>query len=256
MSVLSYLTDLSNNLKIQDQERNNIDRSINNLSSKIDYRMSNVQRKFVFGSYDRKTILKRYYDLNSDVDYMIVFSDGHLYNPQTMMNRIRSFAQSNYSRSEIYQSSPTIVLELNHIKFELIPAYESWGTLYIPAPSSDFNKWTFTNPQGIKNTLNLKNQSNNYLIRKLVRLLKYWNVKNGKIYSSFELENLIINTNYWFCTNLKEYLYQAVENLPIYSLPFYKQQKVSRLKDVISKVKELDRTGYVFTAEEDIKKEF
>lgn len=256
MSVLSYLTDLSNNLKIQDQERNNIDRSINNLSSKIDYRMINVQRKFVFGSYDRKTILKRYYDLNSDVDYMIVFSDGHIYSPQTMMNRIRSFAQSNYSRSEIYQSSPTIVLELNHIKFELIPAYESWGTLYIPAPSSDFNKWTPTNPQGIKNTLNLKNQSNNYLIRKLVRLLKYWNVKNGKIYSSFELENFIINNNYWFCTNLKEYLYQAVENLPIYSLPFYKQQKVSRLKDVISKVKELDRTGYVFTAEENIKKEF
>ena len=256
MSVLSFLTNLSSTIKIQDPERLGIDRSVNNLSAKISYSLNNVQNKFVFGSYDRKTILKRYYDSNSDVDYMIVFSDASQYTPQAMMNRIKSFVQINYSRSEIYQSSPTIVLELNHIRFELIPAYENWGTLYIPAPASDYSRWISTYPNQLKNDLNNKNQSNNYLIRKLIRLLKYWNVKNNKVYSSYELEKLVIDTNYFFCYNLKEYLFKTIDNLPTYLLPAYKQVKVDRLKRKIAEVKELERTNYPYLAETKIKDEF
>lgn len=256
MSVLSHLTSLSNTIKIQDSERLSIDRSINNLNSKVGYHLNNVTRKFVFGSYDRKTILKRYYDSNSDVDFMIVFSDANLYSPQTMMNRIKTFVQNQYSRSEIYQSSPTIVLELNHIKFELVPAYESWGTLYIPAPASSYTNWISTNPNQMKNDLNSSNQSNNYLIRKVVRLLKYWNVKNNKVYSSYELESRIIATSFWFCYNLKDYLFKAIDNLQTYNLPQYKLDKINRLKTKIAEVIELERTGYPYTAELKIKEEF
>lgn len=256
MSVLSHLTNLSNTIKIQDSERLSIDRSISILSTKVGIHLYNVNRKFVFGSYDRKTILKRYYDSNSDVDFMIVFSDANLYTPQTMMNRIKTFVQNQYSRSEIYQSSPTIVLELNHIKFELVPAYESYGTLYIPALASSYTRWISTNPNQIKNNLNNCNQANNYQIRKVVRLLKYWNVKNNKVYSSFELESNIIGTSFWFCNNLKENLFKAINNLPTYNLPDYKLSKVNRLKSKIAEVLELERTGYPLTAESKIKEEF
>jgi hypothetical protein len=170
------------------------------------------------------------------------------------MNRLKKFAEDKYSRSEIYQSSPTVVLELNHIKFELAPAYSSLGTLYIPAPASDYSQWIITNPNTLKDVLNEKNKNNQYLIRKLVRLIKYWNVNNGKVYSSYELEKYIIEKSYWLCSNLKEYFYVAVEGLYSWNLPQYKADKVNRLKDIIAKTKEYERDDMPYTAESEIKK--
>ena len=76
--------------------------------------------------------MPRKVDENSDVDYMIVFDNSNNYKPQTFLDRLKRFTEAKYSTSEIYQSSPTIVLELNKIKFELVPAYNSWGTYNIP----------------------------------------------------------------------------------------------------------------------------
>lgn len=185
MSVLSHLQNSAESIKIKDWERNSIDTSINTLSNKLSQYFDNLESKFVFGSYDRKTILKRSVDSNSDVDYMVVFKDGSEWTPQTLMNRLKRFAEDKYSKNEIYQSSPTVVLELNHIKFELAPAYRSWGTLYIPAPASDYSKWISTHPNTLKDDLNEKNKNNQYLIRKLVRLMKYWNVNNNKVYKVY-----------------------------------------------------------------------
>ena len=139
MSVLTHLQNTADSVKIKDWERTNIDTSISTLSSKLYQYFDNVESKFVFGSYDRKTILRRSKDENSDVDYMVVFSDGSDLTPQTLMKRLKRFAEAKYSKNDIYQSSPTVVLELSHIKFELAPAYKSWGTLYIPAPASDYS---------------------------------------------------------------------------------------------------------------------
>ena len=174
MSVFSHLQNTADSIKIQDPERTAIDTSISSLSYKLGSYFNNIESKFVYGSYDRRTILRRSKDPNSDVDYMVTFSDGSGWTPQTLMNRLKKFVEDKYSRSEIYQSSPTVVLELNHIKFELAPAYTSWGTIYIPAPASDYSQWISTNPNTLKDALNEKNRNNQYLIRKLVRLMKYW----------------------------------------------------------------------------------
>lgn len=256
MSVLSYLTALSSSITIADWERTSIDTSINTLSTKLGNYFDNIESKFVFGSYDRKTILRRSKDANSDVDYMVCFTDGADWTPQTLMNRLKRFAENNYSRNEIYQSSPTIVLELSRIKFELVPAYYTWGTYHIPAPASSYSTWINTYPHALKGQLNDKNRNNNYQIRKLVRLLKYWNVLNGKVYSSYELEKYILNKYYWFCTSLKDYFFQAVEELPTYNLPEYKMNKVERLKNIIKETKENESNGWNTLAEIEIKKAF
>lgn len=254
MSVLSHLQNTAESIKIQDSERIAIDTSIGSLSYRLSSYFDNIESKFVFGSYDRRTILRRSKDSNSDVDYMVVFSDGSSWKPQTLMNRLKNFAEAKYSRSEIYQSSPTVVLELNHIKFELAPAYNSWGMLYIPAPALDYSDWISTYPNTLKDSLNEKNRNNQYLIRKLVRLMKYWNVNNGKVYSSYELEKYIIDKSYWLCSNLKEYFYDAVEGLQTWALPQYKKDKVDKLKEIIAKTKQYERDGMPYTAESEIKK--
>lgn len=254
MSVLSHLQNTADSIKITDSERKAIDTSIDWISQNLKSYFNNIESKFTFGSYDRKTILRRTKDPNSDVDYMVVFSDGSNWTPQTLMNRLKKFAEDKYSRSEIYQSSPSVVLELNHIKFELTPAYYSWGTFYIPAPKSNYSEWISTSPNTLKDDLNEKNKNHQYLIRKLVRILKYWNVNNGKIYSSYELEKYIIEKQFWWCDNLKEYFYSAVEGLDTTSLSESQKNKVNSLKKIINTTKEYEQKNMQISAELEIKK--
>lgn len=256
MSVLSHLTDLSSTVTLADWERTSIDTSITTLSTKLGNYFDNIESKFVFGSYDRKTILRRSKDANSDVDYIVSFTDGSDWTPQTLMNRLKRFAEDKYSKNEIYQSSPTIVLELSHIKFELVPAYHTWGTYHIPAPASSYSTWIDSYPNAMRTNINDKNRDNNYQIRKLVRLLKYWNVQKGKVYSSYELEKYVIDKFFFFCTNLKDYFFQAVEGLPTYGLPYYKESKVNSLKTIVANTKKYEQDNMPFTAESEIKKAF
>lgn len=254
MSVLTHLQETVGAVKIADWERTSIDTSISTLSTKLGNHFDNLSSKFVFGSYDRRTILRRSKDANSDIDYMVVFNDGASYKPQTLMTRLKTFAEKNYSKNEIYQSSPTIVLELSNIKFELAPAYISWGTYYIPAPASDYSDWISTDPSKMKTDLDNKQSDNNYLIKDLVLLLKYWNVKNSKVYSSYELEKYIVGKWYFSCNNLKEYFYSAVEGLETTYLPSYKSSKVDTLKKVVANTKKYEADNMPNTAETEIKK--
>ncbi|CAM1369380.1 conserved hypothetical protein [Tenacibaculum litopenaei] len=254
MSVLTYLQNTVSAVKIPEWERISIDTSINTLSRKLGNHFNNLNSKFVFGSYDRRTILRRSKDPNSDVDYMVVFSDGANYQPQTLMTRLKTFAEANYTRNEIKQSSPTIVIELSSIKFELVPAYVSWGTYYIPAPASSYTNWISSNPSGMKTELDSKHRLNNYIIKDLIQLLKYWNVKNGKVYSSYEIERYILDKWFFLCTNLKDYFYNAVEGMSTVGLPLYKSNKVSTLKRIVAETKLYESKGMPLTAESHIKK--
>ena len=254
MSVLTHLQTTASNLVIKEDEKSGIRTSISTLESRLVSYFDSIEEKFVFGSFDRLTILPRKADENSDVDYMVVFKDGVSYRAQTLMTRLKNFAEAKYSRSEIFQSSPTIVLELNHIKFELAPAYKSWGIYYIPAPASNYANWISTNPKKIKDDLESKNTSNSSQIRPIIRLLKYWNALNDKVYTSYELESNIITQGYWFCTNLKEYFFSAVSNLPSYGLPTYKANKLDKLKKTVEETKRLEKDGYPATAELEIQK--
>ncbi|MGS3140637.1 hypothetical protein ACB316_20885 [Aeromonas sanarellii] len=83
------------------------------------------------------------------------------------------------------QSSPTIVLELNHIKFDLVPATMTWlGELQIP---DGYGGWMTTNPNDFNATLETKNKENKSLIKPSIRLFKQGEIVNIllKIKNSF-----------------------------------------------------------------------
>lgn len=214
MSVNSYLQSLAIELVLSEAEQSGILTSINAIKSRIDSYFSDVTEKKVFGSYVRSTILPRKVDAKSDIDLMIVFSNPYRYKPQSFLNKLKQFAEHYYSRSEIYQSSPTIVLELNHIKFELVPAFVSSGFYYIPNGPSD---WMLTDPDGFYNTLTECNRNNAYKIKPVIRLIKHWNIqKNHRDLASFYLEKNIADSmmySYVSCTSYTEYLKRALQVL-------------------------------------------
>lgn len=254
MSVNSYLQNLGSELVLSSAEKNSISTSIESLKSKLSsYFSLDVKDKKLYGSYVRETILPRRVDENSDVDIMVVFSNPYEYKPQSFLNKLKEFAEHYYTRSEIYQSSPTIVLELNHIKFELTPTYIKNGMYYIPMNSS---QWMSTDPDGFYSSLTSCNKLNDYKVKPIIRLLKYWNInKNDRDIESFELEKIIakgLMLAFLNCTSYTDYLKCALNTLK-YST---NNDHINKALSCIDEALRLEREGYSNSALSEIKKVF
>lgn len=256
MSINSYLTNLANQAILRDDEKAGVQRSITTLQTRlVQHFGAQISQHFVFGSYSRGTILPRSMDSQSDVDYMVVFSDGGL-QPQSYLDRLRRFAEVKYARSEVAQSHPTVALELNHIRFELVPALQSWlSGLQIPAKGSDYQSWQETDPKGFNDKLTSANQANGNLIKPLVRVMKYWNAKAGYPFESYALEQQVAGYGYGFfgllvSRQIGDYFFQIVDALDAgLFAPQWKRDAVARLKQLAGQARMLERAGQTAQAE-------
>ena len=261
MTVNSYLRRLSAAAVVSPSEKESVSRSISTLQAKLNhYFNSELAEHMVFGSYTRGTILPRSMDVNSDIDYMIVFNESN-YKPQTYLNKLRKFVEFYYSRSEISQSNPTIVLALNHIKFELVPAINGfWTGLKIPAKRADLNDWISTEPNDINQILTQTNQSNNNLIKPMIRLVKYWNANNNYPFASFELEKELAEREYFFVRQLsscqlKDYFLNAIASLSLsWDAAQYKKNALNKAQSIVQEVETNLENGWEHSAESAIKK--
>ena len=262
MTVNSYLENLASSLVLKGDEKDSISTSISTIRTRLSSRFgSSVKERFQFGSSIRDTILPRKADEHSDIDYMVVFdTSSESYKPQTYLNQLRRFVEQYYSTSQIHQSHPTIVLELSHIKFELVPAIKPdlWSSYQIPSPSDSFLEWMNTDPTGFGKLLTDKNTNNSYRIKPLVRLVKYWNALNGRHFSSYDLENYIVNANYPFflySAPLKDYFYAFWDMFSYGSgTSQYVADKVDRAKEKIAEIKQDEENGYPSLAESNLQK--
>lgn len=253
MTVNSYLANRASNAILSSAEQASINTSINALGARLgSYFGAGLSSHFRFGSSTRGTILPRKIDESSDIDYMIVFKDGG-FTPQTYLNRLRKFVDAYYSSSEFKQSSPSITLELNHIKFDLVPALVNvWGGGYqIPSGQTT---WQGTNPNDFNASLTAKNAANHSLIKPTIRLMKFWNALSGYVFDSYSLEKWIVEQSYWLATTQREYLFQTFEKLNIPSDAQWRKDKVERAKKIIAETRSLEAGGYPNLAEAEIKK--
>ena len=243
MSVNSYLNDLAERAIVRDNEKNKIQVSVKAIKERLEQHFSSeVDKVFIFGSYKRGTIISRQFDENSDIDIIVIFGKkfGGFYhleprnnypkNPQTYLQKLRDFIGLRYPNSICKQSFPAVVLELNHIKFDLVPAIiDDFGDYKIPNKQNWYQTqvwdWITTNPNDLDGAL-----ANNQTLRRLVRVAKIWNAKQGRIYDSYELEKLIVRQSFY--GDLGEHFYRFCQILPLdYSLSQDKQRKILKLRD-------------------------
>ena len=254
MTVLSHLKDVASCAVLSSREASSINASVSSLQAKITSHFgAAVCEHFKFGSCTRETILPRKIDENSDVDYMVVFK-AEAAKPQAYLDRLKRFVEATYTRSEIKQSHPTIVLELAHIKFDLVPAIAFYGGYNIPAPASGWSEWSPTYPNSFNATLTEKNKQHNYNIKPLVRLVKYWNALGGYIFESYGLEQHIVSYARPQST-LSEYLYYAFDSLAIGPhVAQSRKDKLERARQIVSITRQHEREGRALEAEKEIKK--
>lgn len=254
MSVLSYLEARSSAAVLSEAEKSSIATSISMLSSRLSLHFTTYQDglsgRFQFGSSTRATILPRYIDPASDIDYMIVFEKGG-FQPQTYLDRLKRFAEARYSRSEIYQSSPTVVLELNHIRFDLVPALHWSGSVYqIPKNATE---WQTTNPNDFNATLNTANLNSSYILKPAIRLAKIWNT-NHRVFDSYSFEKWIAGLSFYGCYNQKDYLFKIFDNLPETAGTQWRNEKIKRAKQIVATVRNYERQSFIGSAELEVRK--
>ncbi len=256
MSVLSFLTDTASNAVLSSTEQSSITTSIATLQNRIGLHFASgvIKQHFRFGSSTRGTILPRSMDEHSDIDYMIVFNENNAI-PQTYLNRLKALVEKYYSSSEIRQSNPTIVLELNHIKFDLVPATTTWlGELQIPNGSGG---WMTTNPNDFNSTLEAKNKEHKSLIKPTIRLFKYWNATAGFPFQSFEMEKWVCGLSFWWLTNQKDYFLSVIENLNTsFSYAQWINDEITRAKSIVVNIRKYEKDDMPVSAEKEIKKLF
>lgn len=255
------MRDLADSAYLRDTQRESINRSIRTLQTRLNtYFVGELTEHFIFGSYTRGTILPRSMDEQSDVDYIVVFNSSN-FKPQTYLDKLKRFVEFYYSRSEITQSNPTIVLTLNHIKFELVPAINTlFYGLQIPAKRADLNDWISTDPNDINQTLSDTNKANKNLIKPMIRLVKYWNAKNNYPFASFELEKILAERSYIIVSlmtsgQLKDYFFDAIESLSLdWGAAQYKKDALNRAKKIVQDTQYNLEQGWVHLAEDEVKK--
>jgi predicted nucleotidyltransferase len=244
-SINNYLRDLSYKfyLKSDSEEIKRINNSLSNLLRNLDSELGIlINRRFVFGSYDRDTILPRSIDNNSDIDLMVVFNTTEYERtPETYRNWLKNFADKYYKNrygSDVVKTFPTVTIRLDRINYDLVPAKEVTfilSTLYIPSSSG----WQSTDPADIKKKLVEANTKYNSIVRPIIRLLKAWNCTCGYPYDSYDLELLITNMNF-YGDDVQRGFFYAVGQLP-YNFLFDTQSKSTKLESLrynINKVKE------------------
>lgn len=253
MSVITYLQSRASAAVLSGDEEKSINTSISTIKTRLTSHFgTGLSEQFRFGSSTRGTILPRSMDEHSDIDYMVVFSDSS-YTPQTYLDRLKKFAETYYSSSDIKQSSPSVVLQLNHIKFDLVPALKQQYSGYkIPnGPSA----WQDTNPNDFNAALIAKNTAELSMIKPTIRLVKYWNAYNGYIFDSYSLEKYIVGLSYYGVNNLREYVFTVFDNLSLsYDQPQWRKDKLARAKEIVAKVRQQERDNMPATAEAEIKK--
>jgi predicted nucleotidyltransferase len=184
-----------------------------------------------FGSYKRDTILPRLYDADSDVDIMVKFDHNSLgVTAETYRTWLLAFAEKYYSSSSVSKNFPTVIVELQHIMFDLVPTRQDslWPyTLYIPDRG---NNWQPTNPAAFDQTVVDANRAHGYIVKPIIRLLKAWNAKALKPYSSYELEAAIASMNFTGDDYQKGFFW-AIDRLNSIGKPNWAIDKIQALKN-------------------------
>jgi len=187
-------------IELTDPQRLKIKNSHKHLRENILQPLDYVSHTFLTGSYKKKTLINP----ANDIDVFIVlkgYSENNI-TPNAILNKLKKDLQKTYPNSTIKQNKPCIVIEFNHVTFELTPAIEIenyWtndNEFYIPEMSKN-NTWQkVENPRVLERSLTQANQRLNNKLNPLIKMMKKCKVKHNLKTPSFEMENMAINSLY------------------------------------------------------------
>lgn len=246
MSVLSYLNAVAGDALHHPAEKKRVDEAVATLRRRLRNHFDDqLLEDMKFGSAVRGTNLPKEFADEMDVDYLVVFRNRGLA-PRTVLAKLNDFAQSNYRRNNVFQSSPAIVIALSAVRLELVPARRTLTGIFDSheIPSPDAARWVGTTPLAFQAELAMRNQQCDGLLKSAIRLMKMWNAANEYVFSSYRLENIAVGLTYWGDSNLKHYFCRLMRNSPEAELQAtWRRERLRRGKMLLESALDCERGG-------------
>jgi hypothetical protein len=248
VSLLTHLERLAGEALLRGSGQSRNRQSAQTLEERMaEYFGDEITDAFAYGSSIRGTSLPRYYSESIDIDYMVVFkSDGCT--PTTYLKRLLQFAQVNYPRSVVRQSTPAVSIRLAHLTFELVPALPAFLSDY-KIPTSQ-GAWMGANPRGLEKKLAGRNQDCGGMLKPAIRLAKLWNTHSGYVFNSFDLESQAAALYYVGAQNVRDHFLVILRNL---SLGFFSEASAWRV-DALHRARALSAEAIKFDSQGDVKR--
>lgn len=191
-------------IELTETQRAKIKTSHKHLRENILQPLDYVSNTFLTGSYKKKTLINP----ANDIDVFVVLKgysqnpyDSNYITPNAILNKLKKDLQKTYPNTTIKQDKPCIVIEFNHVTFELTPAIEidNWyghNNFYIPEMSKS-NTWQeVENPRVLEEKLIEANQRLDSKLNPLIKMMKKCKVKHNLKTPSFEMEKMAISSLY------------------------------------------------------------
>lgn len=216
-------------IELTPNQRDKIKTSHKHLRENILQPLDYVSHTFLTGSYKKKTLINP----ANDIDVFVVLSGYFQDNitPNAILNKLKKDLQKTYPNTTIRQDKPCIVIEFNHITFELTPAieienyWEKHSKFHIPEMSKN-NTWQLVdNPRILEERLTEANKQLNQKLNPLIKMMKKCKVENNLKTPSFEMEKMAIDSLYSI-NGFRDGIQQLLE---IYS--WYKYDKIIDIKN-------------------------
>ncbi len=246
----NYFLEVAQALKFSPEKRERIEASIKYFKEKIWGEFQDrLVEVTVFGSYSRDTIIK---NSEEDIDIAVIYKTREL-QPDTYLKQIKTFCQDNYNRSTIFQDHPTIVIDMEHTRFEIVPSiYVSPGVFKIPAPKSIQLKWITTNPKELSAKTQIKDKNNKNLILPLIRILKYWNTLNGRQFTSFQIERAIIDRTFT-CSTIREFMFNSISSIDAIAKDDKQKNEIKSFREKLRRLRILETNNFPEYVEQEVK---
>jgi hypothetical protein len=215
-------------IELTESQRDRIKKSHKHLRENILQPLNYMSNTFLTGSYKKQTLINP----ANDVDVFVVLSEytRNCITPNTILNKLKKDLRKTYPNTVIKQNKPCVVIEFNHVTFELTPAIEinsknEYNNFYIPEMSKN-NTWKkVKNPRILEKELTEANQRLDNKLNPLIKMMKKCKVNNNLTTPSFEMEKMAINKLYSI-DNFRDGVQQL---LSIYN--WYNYSEISEIKN-------------------------
>lgn len=208
-----------------------------------------VLRSEIFGSFMRDTRLPPAMDPRSDVDLLVIFRErGQA--PAHYIRLLQQFAELHYPKSAIVVTPASLTLQFLQGRIELVPGFDSIRGVQIPV-AGPVPGWQLTDPAGAAKALADKDKASDGLLLPVIRLAKYWNARNGYLYSGWELEQMVLAHRFAFAAkNLKAYFFDFLRSLVATpALGVAKGEKLRAMRRLLDEIDQLLLAGKLAQAE-------
>ena len=165
-----------------------------------------------------------------DVDVMLVFNHeahGNWLNqeqgPYNCLNRIKESLKrdTRFFGAQISIDGNAVTVKLGDRKVDIVPAFTNPnGRGFLIPETTSGMKWIKTDPRISDRVLDITDKNHNGLARPLIRIVKDWNKRNGRLLKSAHIESMVVqhfnNREPDNKKNLHAHLYEFFYRLPDY----------------------------------------